>query len=410
MKAEKLEKRHPYKYWFTKRLMHEMTRREFFRESFGLLLGVGLLKNFRARTLNTFSSPAISKSDLIIAHNGTPKELLEAALEGFGGIQKVVKKGQKVVVKVNVSFNRAPEHAADTNPELVETLVRILKEAGAREVLVIDHTLDNWRMCFDSSGIESAVKRAGGKIEAKNSERDYEEVSIPQGKTLKKTHISKDVLDADVFINVPIAKVHGSATVTLSMKNLMGTVWDRGEFHWKGLHDCIADLSTYVKPDLIILDAYRILMTNGPGGPGEVKEAGEVVIGTDPVAVDTYGSILLEKDPASIGYIKKAAALGLGTMDMDAINTTYVDAQQKKSPPETKASGPEETEPAGPEESEVPESEPETSSEPVIEEMEPEEEEKEAGIPAIILIPAVIVSFVIGLRMRRMRRKKDVNH
>ncbi|MBU7045558.1 MAG: DUF362 domain-containing protein [Theionarchaea archaeon] len=389
--------------------MRDMSRREFFAESFGLVVGLGLLKNVRwSRFSKSISSP-LEKSNLFIGQNGTPEELLTAALNGFGGIQKVVKRGQKVVIKVNISFNRTPDQAATTNPELVEALVKLCREAGAREVLVLDHTIDNGKMCLDSSQMEEAVKRGGGKMKVINSERDYREVEIPQGRVLKMALVSKDVLDADVFINVPIAKVHNSATTTLSMKNLMGIVWDRGEFHWKGLHQCIADINTLVKPDLIILDAYRILMTGGPGGPGRVKDAGEVVIGLDPVAVDTYGSVLLEKDPRAVQYIEEAADRGVGLKGMENINAVYVDAQAKKEEKEEPVEETEEPVEAEPEEEVTEEVEEVVESEEPISVEEPVEEENEAGIPAVILIPALVISFLIGLRMRRMKKKENTD-
>ncbi len=380
--------------------MRSMNRRDFFRESFGLLFSAGLLKNASLSKI-LYDAQASSAAELIIARNGTPQELLKAALDAYGGIQKVVKKGQKVVIKVNISFNMPPEYAVTTNPELVDTLIRLCYEAGAGEVLVIDHTIHNWQMCFTSTTMKETVEGAGAKIKAINYADDFKTVSIPRGETLKQTSISKDVLDADVFINVPIAKVHSSAVTTLSMKNLMGIVFDRGDFHLRGLHECIAELSTVVKPDLIILDAYRILMTDGPGGPGEIKEAGEVVVGTDPVAVDVYGSMLLEKDPQNIRYIRRASELGVGVMDAEKITTMYVDAQEVKEKQEVQ-------EPEEPEEHV--EEQPETEA-PLIEEPEPitedTGEEKEAGIPAVILIPALIVSFLIGLRMRGMKKKEE---
>lgn len=381
--------------------MRAMTRREFFTQSVGLLFSASLLKNFRF-SRRIYSHSASARSDLIVAQNGSPEELLTAALNAYGGIKKVVKKGQKVVIKVNISFNMPPEQAATTNPELVEALVRLCREAGAGEVLVVDHTIHNWRMCLESSKMEEHVKRAGGKIKAINYDGDYKYATIPKGKTLKEARISKDVLDADVFINVPIAKVHNSAVTTLSMKNLMGIVFDRGEFHWLGLHRCIADLSTFVKPDLIILDAYKILMTGGPGGPGEIKEAGEVVIGTDPVAVDVYGSLLLDKDPEDVDYIRRASDLGVGEMDVNKVGITYVDAQESEK--EVIQQTPE------PVESEAPVSEtPEVTESPaevVVDEPVEKEEEKEAGIPAVILIPALIVAFLIGLRMRKKPKEE----
>ena len=175
--------------------MRDMSRREFFAESFGLLVGVGLLKNVRWSQFSKNISSPLAKADLFIGQNGTPQELLTAALHGFGGIQKVVKRGQKVVIKVNISFNRTPDQAATTNPELVEALVRLCREAGAREVLVLDHTIDNGEMCLDSSQMEEAVKRGGGKMKTINSERDYRQVEIPQGRVLKMALVSKDVLD-----------------------------------------------------------------------------------------------------------------------------------------------------------------------------------------------------------------------
>jgi uncharacterized protein (DUF362 family) len=375
--------------------MREMTRREFFRESFGIIVSASLLKNFRFSDTNSRVSTE-PKSDLIIAHNGTPKELLTAALERFGGIGTVVKKDQNVVIKVNISFNRAPDKAATTNPELVKTLVQACFDAGASDVLVLDHTIENPEMCADSTGMEEAVKRAGGKIKTINSKRDYERTEVPEGRTLKWADISTDVLNADVFINVPIAKVHNSAVTTVSMKNLMGTVWDRGEFHRRGLHQCIADLSTCVKPDLIVLDAYRILMTHGPGGPGEVKDAGEVVIGTDPVAVDVYGSLLLGKNPDDVRYIVRAADLGVGCMDMDEITTVYVDAQQKPTK-HTETKKPVES----PTTQESPAEKWSETAPPEIPSEEPGSEEHDAGILPIILLPAIIVSLLIGLRLRK---------
>lgn len=388
-------------------LMRDMTRREFFAESFGLLLGAALLRTFRVP--NIFSARSGSTSELVVARNGTPQELLTAALNAHGGLEKVVKKGQRVVIKVNISFYATPGEAVTTNPELVEALVRACWEAGAREVLVIDHTIDNGEMCMNSSGVREAVERARGKMKVINSQRDYKEVEIPRGKSLKKTLLSRDVLNADVFINVPIAKVHNSAVTTVSMKNLMGIVWDRGELHWLDLHQCIADLSTVVRPDLIILDAYQILMTNGPGGPGEVRNAGEVVVGTDPVAVDAYGTMLLEIDPEDVDYLRAAYDLGLGEMDMGKVTTRYVDAQVETKPPET--TKPAETKPPETKSAETtkPEETEPSETEPPAEEEETEEE-KEAGIPTIILIPAIIVSFLIGLRMRRKNKdeKEDI--
>lgn len=372
-----------------------MTRREFFKESLGLLVSASILKHFK------FSHNLKSSSNLIIARNGTPQELLKAALVKIGGINTMVKKGHNVVIKVNMSWNADPSQVATTNPDLIQALVKECVNAGASQVLVLDHTIDNGEMCLDRTRMEEAVEQAGGKIKAINSKANYREVDIP-GKELKKALVSKDVLDADVFINVPIAKVHNSAGTTLSMKNLMGIVWNRSEFHWRGLDQCIADLSALVKPDLIIMDAYQILMTRGPRGPGKVKEAGEVVLGVDPVAVDVYGSMLLEKNPYKIEYITNAAELGIGQPDTEKINTVYVDAQKSVSSETPMESRPPESDTestAEPHQTAEPQPESEKPVQLTPPKSEPEPE-KEAGIPFILLIPVLIVSFLIGLRMR----------
>ncbi|MGD2247351.1 MAG: DUF362 domain-containing protein [Candidatus Methanofastidiosia archaeon] len=383
--------------------MRPLTRREFLRESFGLLISASILKHFQFSTGESFPN-------LVIARNGTPQKLIKAGLDTIGGIKTVVKTGQNVVIKVNMSWNADPSQVATTNPDLVHALVQECVNAGASNVLVLDHTIDNGEMCLDRTQMEEKVKQAGGKIKAINSERDYREVNIP-GKELKKALVSRDVLDADVFINVPIAKVHNSAGTTLSMKNLMGIVWDRKEFHWRGLDQCIADLSSLVKPDLIVLDAYKILMTRGPRGPGTVKETGEVVLGADPVAVDVYGTMLLEKDPCGIEYITNAAELGIGQPDIEKINTVYVDAQKTVSGEPPAEPTPAETQP--------PESQPPEPTEPKSEEPvqltpaetqppEPEKEkEKEVGIPFILVIPVMIISLLIGLRMRNQNQNKE---
>ncbi|MBU7013869.1 MAG: DUF362 domain-containing protein [Theionarchaea archaeon] len=382
--------------------MRIMTRREFFREGAGLFLSASLLERISrfAPVLH-----ASSGTELVIAQNGTPGELVDAALKGIGGIGKVVRKGQKVVIKVNMSFNQPPSRAATTNPELVGRLVEICREAGASEVVVVDNTLENGRMCMDTSEIKDAVVQAGGKIKVIDSRGDYEEVDIPLGRKLKKTELSKEVLGADVFINVPIAKVHGSAKITVSMKNLMGVVWNRGEFHTRGLDQCIADLSSLVKPDLIVLDAYRILMSNGPRGPGKVNEVGEVVVGVDPVAIDRYACELLERDSDDVGHLTAAYEMGLGEIDLDKVQMVYVDAQKGKDGSQVEPSEVETSDQdlVSPQEGPVAEEKESGVEEPLFEKEErgEVEEENEVGIPAILLIPAIIVSVLIGLRMRR---------
>ena len=140
-------------------------------------------------------------------------------------------------------------------------------EAGAKEVVVFDHTCDNWQRSYDNSGIEKAVKDAGGRMVPGNDESMYAEIDLPQGVNLKKAKVHKAILDCDVWFNVPVLKHHGGPKMTVSMKNLMGIVWDRRYFHQNNVHQCIADISTLnKKASLNIVDAYRVMKSNGPQG------------------------------------------------------------------------------------------------------------------------------------------------
>lgn len=270
-------------------------------------------------------------ADLVAIMGGEPDIMLRRALEEMGGIGKYVKKGNKVVIKPNIGWDKAPEMAANTNPILVKELVKQCLSAGAVEVLVFDHTCDNWQRSYKNSGIEDAVKEAGGKIVPGNDESMYKEVDLPKGVTLKKAKIHQALLDCDVWFNVPVLKNHGGAKMTISMKNLMGIVWDRQIFHRSNLDQCIADSCTFLKkPALNIVDAYRVLKTNGPQGKSEADVATlkTLLVSPDFVAVDTaaikFFNQVQEMDVNRVGYIAKAEELGIGVSDLDKLNVKRI--------------------------------------------------------------------------------------
>jgi uncharacterized protein (DUF362 family) len=240
-------------------------------------------------------------------------------MEALGGIRSFVKKGQKVVVKPNIGWDVGPERAANTNPKLVAEIIRQCLDAGAKEVYVFDHTCDNWQRCYKNSGIEAAVKDAGGKIAPAHTESYYHEVSIPQGKSVSKAKEHELILNSDVFINVPVLKNHGGARLTIAMKNLMGNVWDRGTWHRNDLHQWIADYATYRKPTLNIVDAYAIMKQNGPRGVSEedVVIMKSLLISTDMVAIDAAAAKLFGMNPADVRYIQIAADQKVGRMDLE---------------------------------------------------------------------------------------------
>jgi uncharacterized protein (DUF362 family) len=252
--------------------------------------------------------------------------MFRKAITEMGGMKNFINKGDKVCVKPNIGWDQPPEMGADTNPKLVAEIIKQCFDAGAREVVVFDHPCDEWRRCYTNSGIEAAAKAAGAKVVPAHQESYYKEVSVPKGKNLKSAKIHEAIVDSDKWINVPCLKNHGGAQLTISMKNYMGIVWDRGYFHAHDLQQCIADICAYEKrPVLNVVDAYRIMKTNGPRGksPSDVVLAKGLFISQDIVAVDTaaanFFNQVREMPIEKVKHIANAQALGLGTMNLDSL-------------------------------------------------------------------------------------------
>lgn len=304
-----------------------MKRRDFLKTS--ALAGAALTLNFEglhaALTNNTVTVEAIP--DMVAVMGGEPDVMLDKALEALGGIDKYIKKGQKVVIKPNIGWDRAPEMAGNTNPKLVKALVQKCFSAGAEKVTVFDHTCDNWQKCYATSGIEKAAKEAGAIVMPANDEKYYKEVSVPNGKKLKNAKIHEALVEADVWINVPVLKNHGGAKLTCAMKNYMGIVWDRRYFHQNDLQQCIADICTWEKrPVLNIVDAYRIMFQNGPQGKtlADVATLKSLIVSPNIVAVDTAALSLFNQvkklDLAAASHIGHGEENHLGTTDLKKLN------------------------------------------------------------------------------------------
>jgi uncharacterized protein (DUF362 family) len=303
----------------------KLNRRDFLTKS--TLLGLG---GYAALSLGgvqkVFSqnggSEIMQGVDMVAVKGGQPGIMFKKAIEAWGGMKKIVSPGQTVVVKPNIGWNVTPDRAANTNPELVREIVRECLRVGAKEVFVMDHTADVWTKCYKNSGIEQATKDAGGKIVPGNNERDFKKVSIPGAKRLTETKIHDLILNSDVLINVPVLKHHVSTKLSLGMKNLMGIVWDRQWWHKNDLHQCIADLYKYLKPDLTIVDAYKVMKRNGPMGVTveDVVLQKALLLGTDPVAIDAAAARMFGMVPDEVGYIRIAESMGLGSTDLASMN------------------------------------------------------------------------------------------
>jgi uncharacterized protein (DUF362 family) len=302
-----------------------MKRRDFLIKGAGLGLAGALIPGFGG--LNAVGLPAEEGNyDLVAVRGGEAVDMFEKAMEALGGMGKFVKSGQKVLVKPNIGWDVPPERAGNTNPDLINRIVKSCLDAGASEVVVFDHTCDQWDRCYRNSGLEDAARNAGAKVVPGNNESFYKEVSVPGGVKLKKTKVHRDLMDADVFINVPILKHHGSTTVSLAMKNLMGVVWDRGFYHGNDLSQCIADFLTYRKPDLNIIDGYRMMTRNGPRGVSvsDVADLKALIAGKDIVAVDAAATMMFGEKPESIKHIRLANEMGLGSMDLQNLSIKRV--------------------------------------------------------------------------------------
>ena len=313
-----------------------MNRRNFLRSA--VLAGAAFsMKKAGAMTVlsqNLGASATSSGSgayDLVAVMGGEPVPMFRRAISEMGGMSKFVKRGQKVCVKPNIGWDKTPEFAANTNPELVGEVVRQCLEAGASEVVVFDHTCDDWRRCYTNSGIEEEVRKAGGRMLPANQESYFKPISISKAKILKTAKVHEAILNADVWINVPVLKNHGGAKMTIAMKNLMGIVWDRGFFHQNDLQQCIADISSLDrKPVLNVVDAYRLMKTNGPRGRSEadVVNSKALFLSHDMVAVDTaatnFFNQVREMPLSDVGHLERGEELGIGTMQLDKLKIKRV--------------------------------------------------------------------------------------
>jgi len=305
-----------------------MDRREFLKRGSTVGLAAGAFLTFGDK-INLFANSKASNPqlyDLVAIKGGEPDAMFDKAIQSFGGMRNFVKQNQTVVIKPNIGWDTSPERAANTNPKLVSQIIKHCFDAGAKDVYVFDHTCDNWTNCYSNSGIEKAAKDAGAKVVSGSSESYYQKVNVEKGKRLKETTVHELILESDVFINVPVLKNHGGAGLTISMKNLMGIVWDRRFWHRNDLHQCIADFASFRKPDLNIIDAYSVMKTNGPRGVSlaDVISLKSQIISTDMVAADSAAAKLFGKVPSEIDYIRIANEMKIGTMDLSKLKINRI--------------------------------------------------------------------------------------
>jgi len=270
------------------------------------------------------SAATQSPPDLVISKGQSPGHITEAAIQALGGMGRFVSRGDVVLVKPNIAWDRTPEQAANTNPEVVATLVRLCLAAGAKEVKVFDHPCEDPRRCYVRSGIMEAAKGAGAKVSYVD-ERRFRKMDL-KGEALQSWEVYQEAREVDKVINCPILKHHSLARLTMGMKNLMGLVGgERARLHWH-LDEAIVDLAAFFKPTLVVLDAVRILTANGPQGGSlkYVKRLNTVAAGVDQVAVDAMGAKIFGIRPEEMDHLHIASKRGLGRMDLGKLRIKEV--------------------------------------------------------------------------------------
>jgi len=308
--------------WFDRAL----TRRAFLKSQAlgGMALAAGSAGLFLPRQGFAEAVP-----DLAVAV-GDSVQALRAAVKLMGGMGQFVKAGNRVVIKPNFSFTHTPEMGTNTDPLLVKELAMMCREAGASKVVVADYPLAGAEECLTNSGMRDALKDMGDvSLVGATTDGLYKETAITGATTLKSNGFLKDALSADVLIAFPVAKTHTATGVSLAMKGMMGLVWDRRTMHQTDLSSSIVDICSVLKPHLTVIDATRVLSTNGPGGPGKLLNAKTIIVSRDMVAADAYATSAFEwygkqYAPKQVAHIRLASERGLGRMDIENMNIRKV--------------------------------------------------------------------------------------
>ena len=303
--------------------MKKFDRREFIEMGArGALLtgagaaGLGLLQG---------EAEAAGKARVVLVRGKDPAKMLRAAMKVFRGMGSLVK-GKKVVLKPNMSFKNPAAWGNNTDPAVARAVAALCQASGAASIAAVDHTMGQAGRAIKACGVGPALEQVKGvQVISGHRKADYVKKRLPRGKQLKTTEVPKVVLASDVLINVPVAKQHNATKVSFGLKNLMGLVWNRGYFHQMiNLHQGIADLATLLRPTLTVIDATRVMVNNGPQGPGKVERLNAMVVSTDPVAADVVALGLTKWNgqsvaPRDVAHIRMAAVLGLGVADLKKI-------------------------------------------------------------------------------------------
>ncbi|MFI5297956.1 MAG: DUF362 domain-containing protein [Polyangiales bacterium] len=298
----------------------------------GVLAGLGAIGRWRwdrggfgqhlaqgERIVRAFPAKEPGPLDLVVVQGGSPEALVARALDALGGMKRFISRGDVVAVKPNIGWDRTPLHAANTNPQIVAAVVKAAYDAGAKTVIVTDASCNDPGRCFQRSGIWNAAYNAGAQV-ILPSEHRFRTMRL-KGDVLDEWPVYTALINADKVINVPIAKHHNLSKYTAAMKNWYGVLGGRRNRLHQNIDTSIADLATFIRPTLTIVDAVRVLMRNGPQGGNfdDARQADTVIASTDQVAADAYGCQLIGQHRENLGYLKMAQERGIGTMNWESL-------------------------------------------------------------------------------------------
>jgi uncharacterized protein (DUF362 family) len=268
-----------------------------------------------------FTVPAdASLPVMAVVQGGDPRQLVRRAVAELGGVRRFIARGDVVVIKPNISWDRTPEQAANTNPQVVAEMVRLCFEAGARSVVVTDVSINEPHRCYQRSGIAEAARNEGAQVPLPD-QRKFRRVDL-HGELLREWPVFEPFLEADKMINLPAAKHHSLTGVTLGLKNWYGILGGQRMRLHQRIHQSLADLGDFMRPTLTIIDAYRVLLRGGPGG-GNLEDVAlrrTLIAGTDPVALDAWAAkAYWDLDPRNLLFLQLAAERGLGTPEFEKL-------------------------------------------------------------------------------------------
>lgn len=273
----------------------------------------------RVGMVRDYSVPDESKYPQVVQMSGSdPEQTLGRAVELLGGISRFIERGDRVAIKPNIGWDRAPKHAANTNPGLVASMVDLCRKAGASEVIVTDASCNDANRAYNRSGIGQKAYNAGARVLLPREDR-FREMEL-QGRLLTRWPVYTPLIFADKVINMGICKHHNLTRVTAVMKNWYGILGGQRNLLHQDIHTSIFDLANFMRPTLTVLDAFRVLVRNGPQGGSfsDTEVRNLLVVGTDQVAIDALGATILGNDPREIGYLKMADGV-LGHIDLNKI-------------------------------------------------------------------------------------------